>query len=533
MKKITFYVTMMFAALSFAQSVPTTVAPTPPTRDAADVISIFSGAYTDVAGSNYNPNWGQSGFASANTAFDVQGSGDLALAYPNFNYQGNQFGSNQNVAAMEFVHIDIWTNNTTVNFFLIGLGAGNERSVTIPAATGQWTSLDIPLSDYYNAGLSGTIIQQFKYDGGDGTAASEIYVDNVYFWKTPADPLDDVTLSNLEVDGQTVPNFSGAGTDYTIELQIGTTTVPQITAATPNNAGASVQINQATSVPGTATVDVTSANGNVTETYSVNFVATIPPAAPGVGNADSEVYSIYNDTRNFTTGLTFQYDFGTVTTVDLDPSGDVNNALKSDFSVAGYGQGEGGPDDVSSYDFVNFYYFAQANTVGFRFVMIDNDAGVEEFNYQIGDTNSGDQADIATGAWTLVSIPMSYFTNLGFSDANFFQWKVDPYQQSVANGGIVYFDNIVLTQNGPLSENDIAAANFKVYPNPSANNWRVTAQDASIDSIQLFDMTGKLVKEITPNAVQTTIDGTSLNSGIYLAQISSGNSTSTVKLVKL
>ncbi|ARN76661.1 hypothetical protein BST97_00820 [Nonlabens spongiae] len=523
----------MCAALCFAQSVPTAVAPTPPTRDAADVISIFSGAYNDVTGSNYNPDWGQSGFASANTAYDVLGSGDLALAYPNFNYQGNQFGSNQNVAAMEFVHIDIWTNNTTVNFFLIGLGAGNERSVSIPAAPGQWTSLDIPLADFYNAGLSGTIIQQFKYDGGDGTAASEIYVDNVYFWKVPANPQDDATLSSLEVDGQSVPNFSGAGTDYTIELQIGTTSVPQITAATPNNPGATVQINQATAVPGSATVVVTSPNGNVSETYTVNFVATIPDAAPGVSNPDSEVYSIYNDTRNFSNGLTFQYDFGSVTTVDLDPSGDVNNALKLDFSVAGYGQGEGGPDDVSSYDFVNFYYFAQASTPGFRFVMIDNDGGVEEFNYQIGDTNNGDQENIATGAWTLVSIPMSYFTNLGFSDANFFQWKADPYQQSVANGGIVYFDNIVLTQNGPLSEDDIAVANFNVYPNPSANNWRVESQDSTIDRIQLFDMTGKMVKELTPNAIQTTIEGTSLNSGIYLAQLTSGKSTSVVKIVKL
>ena len=56
-------------------------------------------------------------------------------------------------------------------------------------------------------------------------------------------------------------------------------------------------------------------------------------------------------------------------------------------------------------------------------------------------------------------------------------------------------------------------------------------QDAA--GMATFDMTGKLVKKVTPNAVQTIIDGTSLNSGIYLAQISSGNSTSTVKLVKL
>jgi hypothetical protein len=42
-----------------AATEPTVAAPTPPARDAADVISIFSGAYADVAGSNFFPDWGQ------------------------------------------------------------------------------------------------------------------------------------------------------------------------------------------------------------------------------------------------------------------------------------------------------------------------------------------------------------------------------------------------------------------------------------------------------------------------------------------
>jgi hypothetical protein len=49
----------MLLAFSFGFSQPTTNAPTP-TKAAADVISIFSDAYTNVA-TNYNPNWGQSG----------------------------------------------------------------------------------------------------------------------------------------------------------------------------------------------------------------------------------------------------------------------------------------------------------------------------------------------------------------------------------------------------------------------------------------------------------------------------------------
>ena len=44
---------------------PTVAAPTP-TRNAADVISIFSDAYTNVAGTDFNPNWGQATIVSQN-----------------------------------------------------------------------------------------------------------------------------------------------------------------------------------------------------------------------------------------------------------------------------------------------------------------------------------------------------------------------------------------------------------------------------------------------------------------------------------
>lgn len=97
----------------------------------------------------------------------------------------------------------------------------------------------------------------------------------------------------------------------------------------------------------------------------------IPATAAPVPNVpDSEVYSIYNDTNNFSTVFPVQYEFGTLSgQPDLDPSDTVNRALKFNFGVAGWGQGEGGPDDVSAYDFVSFHYWAGANLPnGFRFV---------------------------------------------------------------------------------------------------------------------------------------------------------------------
>ena len=49
-----------------------------PTPLAADVISIFSDTYTDVTGTDFNPNWGQSGHGSANASFDP-GTGNVVF----------------------------------------------------------------------------------------------------------------------------------------------------------------------------------------------------------------------------------------------------------------------------------------------------------------------------------------------------------------------------------------------------------------------------------------------------------------------
>lgn len=80
-----------------------TTSPTAPTRAVADVISIYSDAYTDVA-TNYNPGWGQAG--SVLEDFDP-GDGNNVLGYTNFNYQGTILPPTD-VSSMENLHIDIW-----------------------------------------------------------------------------------------------------------------------------------------------------------------------------------------------------------------------------------------------------------------------------------------------------------------------------------------------------------------------------------------------------------------------------------------
>lgn len=75
MKRITFLFLMLTVSFGFSQA-PTVDPITPPARAAADVLSIFSDAYNNITGADYNPNWGQSGFTTASSTYDT-GSGNV------------------------------------------------------------------------------------------------------------------------------------------------------------------------------------------------------------------------------------------------------------------------------------------------------------------------------------------------------------------------------------------------------------------------------------------------------------------------
>ncbi|MBW6490693.1 MAG: hypothetical protein K0B15_05800 [Lentimicrobium sp.] len=147
------------------------VAAATPTYPAANVISVFSDAYTAIPGTNLNPDWGQ---ATVVTTIQIQGNNTLKLA--GLNYQGIEFGSSQNVTAMGFLHVDFWTaNSTALNIFLISPGPV-ETAYSLAVPTTGWTSIDIPLSSFAPVNLGDVI--QIKFDGN-----GDIYLDNIYFRK--------------------------------------------------------------------------------------------------------------------------------------------------------------------------------------------------------------------------------------------------------------------------------------------------------------------------------------------------------------
>lgn len=149
---------------------PAVAAPTP-TKPAANVISIFSDAYTNIPGTDFTPNWGQ---ATSTSLIKIAGNNTYAMK--GLNYQGIQFGANQDVSGLTHLHLDFWTDNSSaLNIYLISPGPV-EKAYKLTVPTSGWVSLDIPLSQFSPVKLMEVF--QFKFDGN-----GDIYLDNLFFFK--------------------------------------------------------------------------------------------------------------------------------------------------------------------------------------------------------------------------------------------------------------------------------------------------------------------------------------------------------------
>ncbi len=83
-----------------------------------------------------------------------------------------------------------------------------------------------------------------------------------------------------------------------------------------------------------------------------------------------------------------------------------------------------------------------------------------------------------------------------------------------------------------LSSEDFATNlnNISLYPNPTKNSFAISAD---VSNVEIYNITGQLVKSFTNVISDQELDITNLNSGIYLVKMTNGNGTSqTKKLIK-
>ena len=499
--------------ISFYIGAPNVNAPIPPGRNAVDVISIFSDTYNNISGANYNPDWNQNGFSSANAGFQPTGSGNAVLAYPDFNYQGIEFNSVLDISAMEFLHLDIWTvKGISPTISVISSGTAIPKS--IPNGDGKWQSIDIPVGNI-TGDLTRTI--QLMFNEGIGSP-SAIYVDNIYFYKNPAASGKDATLSALKVDGNSVTGFTPNSESYLMPLLGGTTIIPQITLATTTDASATTIITQATSIPGEASVEVKSQDGSTSKTYTISYYigapnvnAPIPPARNAV-----DVISVFSDTYDNISGANYNPDwnqsgFGSAN-IEFQPTGSANSVLAyTNFSYQGIELNS--TLDLTPMEYLHVDVWT-VNGLNPSVIVISSG---NEISHTIGNND---------GAWKSMDIPVAGITG----DIT----KAIQIKFIGGNGysNDIYLDNLYFWKAAPLGVTNFDDLKFSAYPNPTNDNWVIKTQKTNISSIKVFDVQGKNVISVLPNSDEFVIDGSILKPGLYFARIKTDSRSKLIKLIK-
>jgi hypothetical protein len=166
---------------------PTVAAPTP-TKAAADVISLFSGAYTNVPVDTWRTDW------SVGTLADVKIGSDDIKKYTALDFVGIEMIANQiNISSMDSFEFDMWTpNSTNFRFKLvdagpdgkIGGGDDKEHELTATPTLNGWNHIVAPISNFTGLTTKSNIAQLIFASSPAGSSIA--YIDNVLFSKKPA-----------------------------------------------------------------------------------------------------------------------------------------------------------------------------------------------------------------------------------------------------------------------------------------------------------------------------------------------------------
>ena len=105
-------------------------------------------------------------------------------------------------------------------------------------------------------------------------------------------------LADIQVNGSNISGFNAYLNTYNVQLPYGTTEVPVVTASAQDG-GATVAITQPTSTTGSATIDVTAADGTTKNSYTLNFsVAQLSDNTLEAIYLDGKLLSGFAPTKN-------------------------------------------------------------------------------------------------------------------------------------------------------------------------------------------------------------------------------------------
>lgn len=128
---------------------------------------------------------------------------------------------------------------------------------------------------------------------------------------------------------------------------------------------------------------------------------------------------------------------------------------------------------------------------------------------------------VAASSWFRFSAPFVYSSSNNVELSRVILLPSSGYNPQV--GSIVQFDDLEFIFN-PIGIDDINEVAFSVYPNPACEELFIKNPSKQTSKMELFDMTGKKVNEISIGLNTTRTNITSLSSGVYFYKFSDNNS---------
>jgi len=174
---------------------PGVAAPTPPTRNVADVVSIYSDAYSDINIDNFDAGWCG---GAAVTEVLVDGN-NMLKKNSGIECHGIDFASNRkDLSSFTHIHFDFYTNDTNLigdvfNVKLIDFGGGggeasalevNINTGTTPGIeAGVWVSVDIDITSLGGIVANNLTRSDIAQIGITTANLTNVWYDNIYLYK--------------------------------------------------------------------------------------------------------------------------------------------------------------------------------------------------------------------------------------------------------------------------------------------------------------------------------------------------------------
>ena len=509
MKKFYLFIALICVCTINAFAQPTVAANTPPARNTADVISLFSNAYTNANVDTWRTSWSNA------TLTDLQIAGNDTKLYSNLDFVGIEFvGPNMiDATSMQFYHIDVWTANATVfrvklvDFGANGVYAGGDDSeheyVVSPLTQAGWNSYDITMSSF--AGLASKAHLAQMIFSALPTAGANVYVDNVYMYRVANAP----ALSNFTVPAKlsndapftiTAPtsNSSGAFTYTSSNTAVATVSGNTITIVGAGNSV--ITANQAAAAPYSA--------GSITATLVVTPAVLVPMvAAPTPTQPAANVISLFSNAYTNVPVDTWRTSWSNATLTDLQIAGN-DTKLYSNLDFVGVEFV--GANVVNATAMQTFHIDVwTANATTFRVKLVDFGAN--------GTFGGGDDSEheivvspLTQAGWNSYDIPLANFTGLT-SKAHLAQMIFSALPTANAN---VYVDNVYF-YNVPTTTPMVAAptpirlaANVislfsNAYTNVPVDTWLTSWSAAALTDLQIAGNDTKLYNNLDFAGIET------------------------------